>query len=223
MTSMRGKFDRRPGVGSAGRGTSGQVGAHARVVGGERGVALILALLILLVLSTLATTIAFVSDLDFQSMSSYKRGQQSFLAAERCIEEARRMFEIVGIEIIYFNLQGGQSSGTAILLDDGSYCRTGDRFWTNPDAGTGQPPAPAEHPPLVSIPPPTKVTGRPLKHVSLPSGGAGGAALVPATFTVVGKDPDDRDKFDTDPTINTGTEIAVGLENFIPGGATNVY
>jgi hypothetical protein len=65
--------------------------------------------------------------------------------------------------------------------------------------------------------------GRPLKHVSLPSGGVGGAAAVPASFLVTGKDAMDRDKKDTNPDINTGVEIAVGFESFVPGGASNVY
>jgi hypothetical protein len=59
--------------------------------------------------------------------------------------------------------------------------------------------------------------------VSLPSGGAGGAALVPASFLVTGKDAKDEDLTDEKTDINTGTEIAIGFETFIPGGASNVY
>ena len=186
----------------------------------EEGIALILSLIILLVLSTLAMTIAFKSNISFQSMKAQKRGQEAFNAAERCIQEARRMFETVGIEVLFFNLQGGQSSGTSITLPDGSYCRTGARDWFNViDPDTGDP----DTPPFIEIPEATKSVGRPIKHVSLPSGGLGGAVLVPTTFMVTGKSANDEDIDDTDPDINTGVEISVGFENFIPGGASNVY
>jgi hypothetical protein len=186
----------------------------------EDGVALILSIIILLVISTLATTIAFVTYLDVQTTSNYKRGQEAFLAAERCVGEARRMFETLGIEVLYFNLQGGEKMGLSLLGEDGSYCRTGDRFWENPSSSA----APSDVvPPFVELPPPSKAMGRPQKQVSLPWGGVGGAALVPATFTVVGKDKEDKDLLDKDPNVNTGVEIAVGYENFIPGGASNVY
>ena len=95
-------------------------------------------------------------------------------------------------------------------------CRTGSRNFQRTDPTD----APAA---IVQLPPPTKQMGRPLKHVSLPSGGVGGAAAVPASFLVTGKDSRDRDKKDTNPDINTGVEIAVGFESFVPGGATNVY
>lgn len=195
-------------------------GGVMKAMAREDGVALILSIIILLVISTLATTIAFVTYLDVQTTSNYKRGQEAFLAAERCVGEARRMFETLGIEVLYFNLQGGEKMGLSLLGEDGSYCRTGDRFWENPSSSA----APSDVvPPFVELPPPSKAMGRPLKHVSLPSGGVGGAALVPATFTVVGKDKEDKDLLDKDPNVNTGVEIAVGYENFIPGGASNVY
>ena len=54
----------------------------------ESGVAIILALIMLLVMSVLAITVSFSSNTDFKAMSNFKRGQEAFLAAERCIEEA---------------------------------------------------------------------------------------------------------------------------------------
>jgi hypothetical protein len=40
---------------------------------------------------------------------------------------------------------------------------------------------------------------------------------------VTGKDAKDEDLTDEKTDINTGTEIAIGFETFIPGGASNVY
>jgi len=190
----------------------------------EDGIALLLALIMLLVLSTLAITISFTSNIDFQTMSSYKRGQEAFLAAERCVEEGRRRFEIVGIETLYFLLQSEIDTEELVVQVDipddgdpetGAYCRTGARDFNKASS--------TDLPPFVEIPPPTKVNGRPIKHVSLPSGGLGGAALVPTSVLITGKDANDEDLPDENPDINTGTEIAVGYETFIPGGASNVY
>lgn len=191
----------------------------------ESGIAIILAMIMLLVMSVLAVTVSFNSNSDFHSMSVFKRGQQSFLAAERCVEQGRVRFEVIGIETLYFLLQasppgslGFQSSNELTIaetLENGSFCRTGPRNWNDPDSDS---PAP-----LISIPPPTKTSGRPVKNVSLPSGGIGAAAVVPASFQVTGKDSQNEDLDDTNANINTGTEIAVGLESFIPGGASNIY
>jgi len=185
----------------------------------QDGIALLLALIMLLVLTTLAITISFTSNIDFQTMSSYKRGQEAFLAAERCVEEGRKRFEIVGIETLYFLLQSEVSTDELnVDIDDfpnGARCRTGSRYFNRDN--------PEDPPPFIEIPPPTKTLGRPIKHVSLPSGGAGGAALVPASFLVTGKDAKDEDLTDEKTDINTGTEIAIGFETFIPGGASNVY
>ena len=187
----------------------------------ENGIALLLALIMLLVLTTLAITISFTSNIDFQTMSSYKRGQEAFLAAERCVEEGRMRFEIVGIETLYFLLQSAVPTDELVVewpkddLPNSARCRTGSRYFNRVNAD--------DPPPFIEIPPPTKTLGRPIKHVSLPSGGAGGAALVPASFLVTGKDSNDEDITDQKADINTGTEIAVGFETFIPGGASNVY
>jgi hypothetical protein len=179
----------------------------------ENGIALILALIMLLILSALAVAISFMSNIDFQTMSNYKQGQEAFLAAERCIEEARGQLETVGIETLYFQLQGGTSAGIELTLPNGSVCRTGPRGY---DSSSGPIPFP-------EIPPPTKALGRPVKHTSLPSGGVGGVGVFATTFLVTGKDARDKDKDDTNPDINTGTEVSAGLESFIPGGASNVY
>lgn len=190
----------------------------------ESGVAIMLALIMLLVMSILAITVSFSSNTDFQAMSNFKRGQESFLAAERCIGEGRNRFEVIGIEILFFllqnkgtvNLSQGGVGNLLILdetLDNGAVCRSGFRD-LNSSSG------PAE---LIEIPPITKTIQRPLKNTSMPSSASGGAGLVPVTFVVTGKDSRDKDKDDTNDSINTGTEIAVGFETFIPGNANQMY
>lgn len=179
----------------------------------ENGIALILALIILLILSILAISASFTSNLDFQMMSNYKQGQEAFLAAERCVDEVRKQLETVGVETLFFELQGGSLSGIEITLPNGSLCRTGPRDYSSSSGPI----------PFLTIPPPQKTTGRPIKHTSLPSGGVGGVAVVPVSFIVTGKDAGDKDKTDTNPNINTGTEVSAGFESFIPGGASNVY
>lgn len=190
----------------------------------ENGVALILALIMLLVMSVLATTVAFNSNNDFHAMSNFKRGQEAFLAAERCVQEGRNRFEIVGVEILFFLLQNketvsiaqGSANDLLILdedLDSGARCRSGPRVMNSAD-GPGE---------LIEIPPITKTIQRPLKNTSMSTSASGGAGLVPVTFLVTGKDDRDKDKDDTNMQVNTGTEISVGFETFIPGNANQMY
>lgn len=192
----------------------------------ESGIAVIIAMIMILIMSTLAITISFMSNIDFQTMSNYKQGQEAFLAAEQCVQQARSVFETTGIETLFYQLQlGGPQTGVEIPQTPATgeaYCRTGSRNFERVDAA-GNSDVNGDPPPIVQAPPTTKQMGRPLKHVSLPSGGVGGAAAVPASFLVTGKDAGDRDKKDINPDINTGVEIAVGFESFVPGGASNVY
>lgn len=204
-----------------------------KIVTNQNGIAIILAMIMLLIMSVMALTISFMSNIDFTSMANYKRGQEAFLAAETCVREGRHRFETIGVETLFFQLQG-LGDGTTVPSDlriskplsssdnptddpedwNGPMCRSGPRIYDSTTEGPAK---------LIEIPPPSKVTGRPIKNISLPSGGQGGAALVPVTFTVIGKDSEDEDKGDIKDNINTGTEIAVGFESFIPGGASNVY
>lgn len=210
-----------------------------KIINNQNGIAIILALIMLLVMSVLGLTVSFMSNINFQSMSNFKRGQESFIAAESCINIARTRLEVVGIETLYFELQTNTGTSDPIpstfTVDDipdtaifkplkdkltsdpddwtGPFCRSGPRI-IDPNDG---------FPDFITRPPAAKVTGRPLKNTSLPSGSSGGVTLVPVTFTVTGKDSDDADKIDQDPLINTGTEVAVGFETFVPGGATNIY
>jgi len=190
----------------------------------ESGVAIMLALIMLLVMSVLAITVSFSSNTDFQAMSIFKRGQEAFLAAERCIGEGRNRFEVIGIEILFFLLQNKETVslsqggvGNLLVLDEdldnGAVCRSGFRYLNSSDG-------PAE---FIEIPPISKTIQRPLKNTSMSSSASGGAGLIPVTFVVTGKDSGDKDKDDTNDSINTGTEIAVGFETFIPGNANQMY
>jgi len=191
----------------------------------EDGVAIIMALIMLLVMSVLATTVSFNSNNDFRSMSNYKRGQEAFLAAEDCIREGRNRFEIVGIEVLYFLLQNkgtitlGQGGASELLvldeeLENGARCRSGPRTLDSATQGSGQ---------IIEIPPITKTIQRPLKNTSMSTSASGGAGLVPVTFRVTGKDEKDKDINDVKDTVNTGTEVAAGFETFIPGNANQMY
>lgn len=198
----------------------------------EKGIAIILALVMLLIMSVMAITIAFYTNSDFFAMRNYKRGQEAFLAAEKCLLEIRQQFEIEGVETLFFKLQGNNLPGlkkkfsldgvdcTDSKNDDRcAICRTGRRSFNCPDGGCSS----NSDIPYLELPPPTKALGRPVKHISLPSGGVGGAQIVGSTFTVIGKDSFDQDKDDTNPKLNTGVEIAAGIESIVPGGSSNVY
>ncbi|MEW6145024.1 MAG: pilus assembly PilX N-terminal domain-containing protein [Thermodesulfobacteriota bacterium] len=191
----------------------------------EEGVAIIMALIMLLVMSVLATTVSFNSNNDFRAMSNYKQGQEAFLAAEDCVREGRNRFEIIGIEVLYFLLQNkdtvllGQGGASELLILDeelgnGARCRSGPRLLDSATEGSGQ---------IVEIPPITKTIQRPLKNTSMSTSASGGAGLVPVTFRVTGKDEGDKDIDDVKDTINTGTEVAAGFETFIPGNANQMY
>jgi len=64
---------------------------------------------------------------------------------------------------------------------------------------------------------------RPIKHTSIPSSGsASGGYVLPVETAVTGKSSTDRDPNDTDPTVNSGTEIVIGIESFVLGGTPNM-
>ena len=200
----------------------------------EEGVAIVMALIMLLVMSVLATTVSFNSNNDFHAMSNYKQGQEAFLAAENCVRQGRNRFEIIGIEVLYFLLQNkdtvilGEGGASDLLVlnetlgdcgpDDETVrcarCRSGPRFLDSATEGSGQ---------IIEIPPITKTIQRPLKNTSMSTSASGGAGLVPVTFRVTGKDEGDKDIDDVKDTINTGTEVAAGFETFIPGNANQMY
>jgi len=183
----------------------------------EEGVAIIMALIMLLVMSVLATTVSFNSNNDFRAMSNYKQGQESFLAAERCIQEGRNRFEVVTVAYLAslesYRLPGtlGQGNGEDVTvldeeLDNGSRCRTGYRGDEVPAK-------------LFQSSESTKANSRVIKNTQMSNDSA---SLTTVPFTVTGKNSMDKDKNDTNAQINTGTEIAIGLEVFTLG-THNIY
>jgi hypothetical protein len=183
----------------------------------EEGVAIIMALIMLLVMSVLATTVSFNSNNDFHAMSNYKQGQEAFLAAERCIQEGRNRFEVVTVAYLAslesYRLPGtlGQGDGGDVTvldeeLDNGSRCRSGQRGDKVPAK-------------LFQSAEDSKANSRLIKNTQMSNDSA---SLTTVPFTVTGKDRRDKDKNDTNDNINTGTEIAVGLEVFTLG-THNIY
>ncbi len=182
----------------------------------ENGIALILALLILLILSILSVTIAFISGMEFKLMVNYREGEEAFLAAERCTGEVRRAFEVIGANTILFF--GGNPPGIdrEFRLPNNSICRSGERGF-NRTKGDDEPP------PLVDLSKMGVGKSRPIKHTSIPSSGStSGGYVLPVETVVTGKSSTDRDLYDTDPIVNSGTEIVIGIESFVLGGTPNM-
>ncbi len=191
---------------------------------GQDGIVIVLALIMLLVMSVMAITVSFISNTDFQTMSNYKRGQESFLAAETCVIQTRRLIEEVGIAQLLFEQSVATLDGLDIDLSAsnpdlpigtggiGAVCRSGFRLMDEGDPD-----------PIFNLPGDVKSIQRVIRNISLPDSGSGAAMAIPISFIVMGKDARDRDKDDDDPTYNTGTQLAVGVETFTGGGASNVY
>ncbi len=213
-----------------------KINKHKANLSGESGIALIIALIMLLVMSIMAISVSFLSNTDFQTMSNFKRGQEAFLAGETCVQETRRRISEEGLALLLFKQSAQQASNPLVepleidLAENnsdlavqresngdfiGAFCRSGTRLMD----GT----VVASKDPIFAFPDNVKSIERVLRNTSLPDSGAGGAKAIPVTFTVMGKDSQDRDKSDSDSEINTGTQIAVGVETFTGGGASNVY
>lgn len=198
----------------------------------ESGIALIIALVMLLVMSVMAISVSFVSNTEFQMMSNFKRGQEAFLAGETCIEQTIRTISEQGIALLLFK-QSAQSSSSLLvepldinlatnntnLITDsegiGATCRSGTRIMDGTVVQSKDP--------MFTLPTNAKSISRIVRNTALPDSGTGGVKAIPITFTVMGKDSQDKDKDDSDIELNTGTQIAVGVEVFTGGGASNVY
>jgi len=210
-----------------------QIG-HASLRNDESGIALIIAIILILVMTTLASTISFLSNNDFYSMSNYKRGQEAFLAAESCVIETRKILENVTpgqlIELKRsdnINPENLESElGRKLFLQSpvsphdisnnnlgpakwhGPVCRTGSRA-----LGSDQIIKPSNY--LITN---EYKSSRPVKNFS-----AGEFDITPISIIVTGKDSLDGDKTDEIDHINTGIEIVVGIEVLTPGGKKNKY
>lgn len=202
----------------------------------ERGVAIIIALVMLLVMSILAISVSFMSNTDFQAMSNFKRGQEAFLAGETCVQETRRKIAEEGLALLLFKQSAGLSAtgGSNSVLEPieikltdtnsalakgsdniGALCRSGTRIMDGTSVQSKDP--------IFILPENVKSIERIIRETSLPDSGVGGAKAIPITFTVMGKDSQDIDKNDEEAFNNSGTQLAVGIETFTGGGASNVY
>jgi len=208
----------------------------------ESGIALIIAIILILVMTTLASTIAFLSNNDFYSMSNYKRGQEAFLAAESCVIEVRKTLENTNPAVFYELIRSGIDAGlveeelgrklfiqkpissydgtivASINPDpatwEGPVCRTGSRALSYTEI---------RKPENFLITNETK-TSRHLKNYSI-----GHFNITPMSVIVTGKDSLDGDKSDRNEEtpdnhpINTGIEILSGFEVLTLGGRGNEY
>jgi len=202
-----------------------------KIIKNEEGIAIILALIMLLVMSIMAVTASFLSNTDFRMMSVHKRGQEAFLAAETCVTIAKRRLEEIGAAPLFLKLQSAASDPLTIstlnaiiilenmdaqddgkAVDDwfGPLCSSGPRIWDSATQGPGL---------FINIPEATKSNGRPVADESV--GQATTAITVP--FNVMGKSSDDEDKDDTDEQINTGIELEIGIEVFVVGATDPIY
>ena len=204
-----------------------------KMINNEEGIAIILALIMLLVMSIMAVTASYLSNTDFRMMAVHKRGQEAFLAAETCVTIAKRRLEEIGAAPLFLKLQSAAinpdpttiSTLNAIVIlenmdaqDDGKaqddwfgpLCRSGPRIWDSATQGPGL---------FINIPEATKSNGRPVADESV--GQATTAITVP--FNVMGKSSDDEDKDDTDEQINTGIELEIGIEVFVVGATDPIY
>lgn len=198
------------------------------IIKNERGVALIIAIILVLVMSTLATTISFLSNNNFYSMSQYKRGHEAFLAAESCAVEIRKNIEKIQpskfLELIRSDIDTSLSEsefGDNIFVNKpinlsvdnpdlspstwhGPMCRVGSRHLTSEQINE-----------LKNFFIPREFKGtRHLKET-----GVGIQTAIPLTFILTGKDSLDKDKEDSNNNINTGIEILIGYEAIATGGS----
>ena len=198
----------------------------------QSGIALIIALVMLLVMSVMAISVSFLSNTDFQTMSNFKRGQEAFLAGETCIQETRRRIAEQGLALLLFKQSAQKASDPLVkpvdidlassnnnLITDsdgiGATCRSGSRIMDGTTISSKDP--------IFTLPDNVRSIERVMRNTSLPDAGSGGSKAIPIVFTVMGKDSQDKDKEDEEDNINTGTQLAVGVEIFTGGGASNVY
>ena len=193
----------------------------------EKGIAIVMALILLLTMSVMGLTVSFLSNIDFKLVSNYKSGQESLIAAESCVIEGRRRIEKIGAEKLFFELQNSASSSSIpsdflFIMSLKKESSTDPKDWLGPMCRSG--PKMANGPlRFINDISQAKSYARAPKNTSLVSGGASSGALFPMSYVITGKSSVDRDKGDSDNKINTGTEIVVGFEVYLPTGGTNTY
>ncbi|MCC6502144.1 MAG: hypothetical protein IT362_03280 [Deltaproteobacteria bacterium] len=103
---------------------------RANIIRDEKGMALVLALIVLLLMSILGTMMFANSSSESQASRNYRVKQDAFYAAERAIEYARsdvNIYSVIGsgsvnIPLTSISLQSGTSdaSGTVAYLSSGN-------------------------------------------------------------------------------------------------------
>lgn len=201
-----------------------------QIIKNEKGIAIILSLIMLLVMSVMAISVSFLSNNNFKMMGVHKDGQEAFLAGESCVMEAKQRLEQIGAAPLFLKLQSAGDPTTISTLNaivilknldskdngkevadwQGPLCRSGPRIWDSSKQGPGL---------FINIPEVTKANGRPVADESI--GQATTAITVP--FNVMGKSSNDEDKEDLEDTINTGTELGIGIEVFVVGATDPIY
>jgi len=209
----------------------------------EKGVALIIAIILILVTTTIATSISFISNNSFLSMSNYKSGQEAFFATESCVIEVRNILENTNPAVFYELVRSGinadlieQELGRNIFVQKpvsnidkptgvedfgdpetwlGPACRTGSRALNSEQI---------KQPENFLITNESK-SSRHVKNFSI-----GEFDVTPISIIVTGKSSLDQDKADRreenedrDDDINTGIEIISGFEVLTLGGGGNRY
>jgi len=178
----------------------------------QSGIAIVIALVMLLVMSIMAISISFLSNTDFQTMSNFKRGQEAFLAAESCVQETRRQISEEGLAFLLFK-QSAQdtdaflvnpldidlaSSNTNLIKDSngiGATCRSGNRIMEGVK-GDGTVVSSKDRDLIFTFPEGAnaKSASRDLRGFSKDEGSPAGAKATTLIFTVIGKDSQDKDK-----------------------------
>ena len=179
----------------------------------ERGVALIIAIILVLVMSAIASTISFISNNDFLSMSHYKREREAFLAAESCISEARSLLET--------QLAGTMPEGyRSFINNDAVFVRKSMRpednllpveDWIGSMCRFGHRKSASDHS-LFTNPSNFLIANESKSCARINDFSVNEFCLNTQSIIVTGKDGTDKDKEDKYPGINTGIEIIAGFE-----------
>jgi len=209
----------------------------------EKGVALIIAIILVLVMTTIATSISFISNNDFLSMSNYKSGQEAFIASESCVIEVRNILENTNPAVFYELVRSGVDAdlikdelGRNIfvqkpvsVIDKSSEGEPvgNPEDWLGPACRTGSRALNSEQ---IKQPENFLITNESKSSRHVKNFSIGEFDVTPISIIVTGKSSLDQDKADMkeenedkDDDINTGIEIISGFEVLTLGGGGNKY
>lgn len=209
----------------------------------EKGVALIIAIILILVMTTIASSISFISNNDFLSMSNYKSGQEAFFAAESCVIEIRNALENTN-PVIFYELNRSGINADLLTEELGKEIfiqkpvsnidkpANSDNFgdpdtWLGPVCRTGSRALNSEQ---IKQPENFLITNESKSRRHIKNYSFGEFDVTPVSIIVTGKSSLDTDKSDRkeenddkDDDINTGIEIITGFEVITLGGGSNKY